>query len=134
MGVVGLRLDDRGRLARDVFTFCHYPIVAGIILFAVAAKKTVAHPGDPLPGAARFALGAGIAVLLLGFGLARYRVIRRIAWERVGAVAGRLSPPSCSTALRRPPSWLVVVALLAIALAVEASRLREVRASVRTGL
>ena len=53
----------RGRLARDVFTFCHYPMVAAIILFAVAAKKTVAHPGDPLPGAGRFALGAGIAGL-----------------------------------------------------------------------
>jgi hypothetical protein len=37
----------------------------GIILFAVAAEKTVAHPGDPLSTAGRFALAAGLAVYML---------------------------------------------------------------------
>jgi low temperature requirement protein LtrA len=32
----------RGPLARDVYTFFHYPIVLGIIFLAVAAKKTLA--------------------------------------------------------------------------------------------
>ena len=38
----------RGTLARDVFTYFHYPVVLGIIFYAVAAKKTLEHPLDPL--------------------------------------------------------------------------------------
>ena len=30
--------ERRGMIARDVFTLCHYPIVLGIIFFAVAAR------------------------------------------------------------------------------------------------
>ncbi|HET8968939.1 MAG TPA: low temperature requirement protein A, partial [Gaiellaceae bacterium] len=75
----------RGPLARDVFTFFHYPIVLGIIFYAVAAKKTLEHPLDPLSEAGRWALGLGVAIYLCGFALMRFRVIRRIAWERLAA-------------------------------------------------
>ena len=54
----------RGPLARDVFTYFHYPIVLGIIFYAVAAKKTLEHPLDPLSEAGRWALGLGVAVFL----------------------------------------------------------------------
>jgi len=77
--------DRRASLARDVFTYFHYPIVLGIILYAVAAKKTLEHPHDPLSAAGRWALGLGLALFLLAFALMRYRVVRRIAWERIGA-------------------------------------------------
>ena len=70
----------RGPLARDVFTYFHFPIVLGIILYAVAAKKTLEHPLDPLSKPGRWALGLGIALFLAGFVLARFRVVRRIAW------------------------------------------------------
>ncbi len=75
----------RGPLARDVFTFFHYPVVLGIILYAVAAKKTLEHPLDPLSEAGRWALGLGVAIFLCGFALMRFRVVRRIAWERLAA-------------------------------------------------
>ena len=32
-------------IARDSFTYMHLPMVAGIVVFAVGAKKTLAHPG-----------------------------------------------------------------------------------------
>ena len=123
----------RGRFARDVFTFCHYPIVAGIILFAVAAKKTVAHPDEALSGAGRFALGAGIAIYLLGFVLARYRSIRRVACERVLGAAAAVLVVVWLDAVAAAVVMTAAVALLALALAVEAARLREMRASVRAG-
>ena len=123
----------RARLARDVFTFCHYPIVAGIILFAVAAKKTVAHPGEPLNGAWRFALGAGVALYLVGFVLSRFRVIRRVAWERV--LAGALAAVAAAVLSEVPAAAImaVVVVILVLAVAAEALRLRDVRASLRAG-
>ena len=82
--------EERGPLARDVFTLCHYPIVLGIILFAVAAKKTVAHPTEPLSGTGRFALAGGIAMFLIGFALGRYRIVRHVAYERVGAAVAAI--------------------------------------------
>ena len=54
----------RGPLARDVFTYFHYPVVLGIIFYAVAAKKTLEHPLDPLSEAGRWALGLGVAIFL----------------------------------------------------------------------
>ena len=77
----------RGPLARDVFTYFHYPVVLGIIFYAVAAKKTLEHPLDPLSEAGRWALGLGVAIFLCGFALMRFRVVRRIAWERLAAAA-----------------------------------------------
>jgi low temperature requirement protein LtrA len=120
--------EDRGHLARDVFTFFHYPIVFGIILLAVAAKKMLGGPGEPLPDAGRAALALGIALFLLGFVLIRYRVIRRIAWERIGAalvvVAAVLVLDEADALLLLA---LTVVALVA-ALTLESFRLRNVRA------
>ncbi|MBA3384155.1 MAG: low temperature requirement protein A [Actinobacteria bacterium] len=116
--------ERRGTLARDIFTLCHYPIVLGIIFFAVAAKKTVAEPGEPLTTAGRFALGAGIGFFLVGFALARYRVIRRIAWERVAAAL----PDAPGLGL-----MAIVVGCLVAGLVAETVRIREFRAEVRAG-
>lgn len=37
---------DPGRVARAVFTYAHIPIVAGVILSAVATEFALAHPGE----------------------------------------------------------------------------------------
>jgi len=120
--------ERRGRLARDVYTYLHFPMVAGIILFAVAAEKTVAHPGDALSTAGRFALVAGLGLYMLAFVGLRWRVLRRWAYERAAAV------PLVALAVLVTPELdaLVVLALalgvLSACIAVEAIRLREVRA------
>ena len=121
----------RGPLARDVFTFFHYPLVLGIVLYAVAAETTLAHPTDPLSRAGRWSLGLGIALFLSAFALARFRVVRRIAWERLvgGAVALGLA-----LALDGPAALLTltaVVGVLAAVVVLETIRLREIRASLR---
>jgi len=121
----------RGALARDVFTFFHYPIVLGIILYAVAAKKTLEHPLDPLSEAGRWALGLAIAVFLSGFVLARFRAIRRIAWERIVAGAAALVAAVLLDGTDAIVTLAVVIAILVVAIAVETARLREIRAAVK---
>ena len=39
--------DDPGRFARIAFTYAHIPIVAGIVVSAVAAELVLAHPLGP---------------------------------------------------------------------------------------
>jgi low temperature requirement protein LtrA len=124
--------ESRGHLARDIFTFFHYPIVLGIIFLAVAAKKTLGGPGEPLPDGGRAALALGMALFLLGFVLGRYRVIRKVAWERIGAalavVAAVLILDDADALVLL---GLAVLALVA-ALAVEAYRLRGMRVGLRS--
>ena len=112
----------RGPLARDVFTLFHYPIVLGIVFFAVAAKKTVAHPEDALSRAGRAALGFGVALFLLGFLLGRYRIVRSIGRER--AVAAVLALV-CVVLLRSLPSvvlFATVTGIVAVAVVIERIR------------
>jgi low temperature requirement protein LtrA len=123
----------RGPLARDVFTFFHYPVVLGIIFYAVAAKKTLEAPLDPLSDAGRWALGLGISVFLVGFALMRFRVIRRVAWERLAAAAAALVIAVLLDGADAIVTLGVVIVILVFSIALETVRLRELRASVRAG-
>jgi low temperature requirement protein LtrA len=53
---------DRSRLARDIYSYLHIPLVLGIVLSAVGIHAALAHPGDPLDPVVAGALGAGIAL------------------------------------------------------------------------
>jgi low temperature requirement protein LtrA len=58
--------DDPGRVARAVYTYFHIPIIAGIVVSAVADEITIAHPdGHVELGAAACLLG-GPALYLAG--------------------------------------------------------------------
>jgi low temperature requirement protein LtrA len=122
----------RGPLARDVFTFFHYPVVLGIILYAVAAKKTLEQPLDPLSEAGRWALGLGIASFLCGFALMRYRVIRRIAWERIAAAVVAVLVALALDGTDAIVTLGVVIGVLIVSVAVETARLHEIRAALRS--
>jgi low temperature requirement protein LtrA len=121
----------RGVLARDVFTYLHFPLVLGIIFYAVAAKKTLEHPQEPLSTPGRWALGLGIAFFLCGFALMRFRVIRRSAGERIAAAAAVLVVAVALDGADAIVTFGVVIVILAFSIALESARLREVRAQLR---
>jgi low temperature requirement protein LtrA len=77
----------RARLARDIFTYFHFPLVLGVVFFAVTAKHVVEHPTDPLDVADRWLL-AGSTLLFVGaLLLTQFRVGRWLAPERLVAIA-----------------------------------------------
>ena len=78
---------ERGRFARDIYTYAHAPIVAGVILSAVAMEEMTLHPTDPLPAAFRAMGAAGILLYFGGVGIGVYRSFATIARERFIAVA-----------------------------------------------
>ena len=42
---------EQNEMARDSYSFLHFPMVAGVVLIALGMKKTIAHVDDPLsPG------------------------------------------------------------------------------------
>jgi len=60
-------------MARDSYSHLHLPMVAGIILFAVGAKKTLGDVGEPLKLVPAVALCGGVALYLVAHVLFRLR-------------------------------------------------------------
>jgi low temperature requirement protein LtrA len=78
---------ERGRYVRDVYTWGHLPLVAGIILAAAALEEITLHPGDAVEPSFRLMMFAGLALSVVGATASVWRAFRAIARERVVAVA-----------------------------------------------
>src|SRR5262249_32900502 len=74
----------RNELARDSYSYIHFIMLAGIVLFALGLKKTIGHPEDALDTVPAVALMGGVAVYLLGLVAFRYRHVRTVNWRRLG--------------------------------------------------
>jgi low temperature requirement protein LtrA len=122
---------ERTALARDVYTYLHLPMVAGIVLFAFAMKATLAHVGGKLDTITALGLCGGPALYLFAYVALRLRVSRTFGRGRlVAAVACALLVP---VALAAPALVaLALVALVWVALhAYEIIWWREARAETR---
>lgn len=71
--LAALEGDDRTRFARDVYTFLHLPLVAGVVLTALGMKKALQQVADtdhydlsePLHGVVAWALTGGVGLFVL---------------------------------------------------------------------
>ena len=80
--------DERGRLARDAYTYLHLPIVAGIIVSAVGDEIIIAQPGRALHAPELIALASGPMLYLAGHLLFRLRMAGSMSTKRlVGVIA-----------------------------------------------
>jgi low temperature requirement protein LtrA len=100
---------ERVALARDAYTYLHFPMIVGIVLFAFAMKTIVGHVGNELDSAAAFALCGGSALYLLTYSAIRIRIERRWRISRGRFVAALLL-------LLLLPIATIVPALAALAL------------------
>jgi low temperature requirement protein LtrA len=123
--------EQRTALARDVFTYLHLPMVAGIILFAFAMRATLVHVGSDLDTVRAFGLTCGPALYLWAFVGLRFRVTRSLGRGRLMAavVCAALLPAA------RVVPGLAAVALVAVVFvmlhAYELIWWREARAELR---
>jgi len=104
---------ERNRMARDSFSFLHFPMVAGIVLVALGMKKAIGHLEDPLHAVPTFALLGGTALYLLAHVGFRLRNVRTLNRRRLALA---LLLIALVPAMRELPAW-APLALLATALA-----------------
>jgi low temperature requirement protein LtrA len=64
---------EQNSMARDVYSYLHFPLVAGIVIAAFGLHETLAHVHDPLEVVPAFALLGGVAIYLLGHVAVRLR-------------------------------------------------------------
>jgi low temperature requirement protein LtrA len=74
---------DRAALARDVYTYLHLPMVAGVVLFAFAMKTTLGDIHAELATIPALALCGGPALYLLAYVALRVRVARTFGGGRL---------------------------------------------------
>ena len=85
---------ERTALARDLYTYLHLPMVAGIVLFAFAMKTTLADVDGELATIPALALCGGPALYLFAFVALRVRVSRTLRGGRlIAAIACALLWP-----------------------------------------
>jgi low temperature requirement protein LtrA len=126
-------------LARDVYSYLHLPMVAGIVLFALAMKKSLEDYGDPLETVPAAALCGGLALYLLAHVVLRYRTSlvygrRSIGRGRPTAVVALLVLFPLALELPALASLAGVTAVVVGLIAYEALRYREPRAQIRQGV
>lgn len=117
----GLPSHERGRYVRDVYTWSHAPIVAGIILSAAALEEITLHPRDPVPTAFRVMLFAGLAAATVGVAAAIWRAFRAVTRERLVASA------TLALLLGVGATWDGIVLLVAVDAVLAATLLVEHR-------
>lgn len=89
---------ELGRLVRDAYSLAHFPLVFGIIGFAVAVEEIMVHPDEPAPRKVLVALAGGIVLFNWSTALSYWRLrgqvlVARLAVPAVVAVMVAAFPP-----------------------------------------
>jgi low temperature requirement protein LtrA len=124
---------ERNEIARDSYSYLHFPMIAGIVLISVGMKRTLAHPGDPLGIVPAAAMLGGAALYLLAHVAFRYRNLHTINRQRLLCAGLLLALLSLERPLK-PPSLLTLgtlAAVLSALIAYEALRFADARDRVR---
>jgi low temperature requirement protein LtrA len=131
--------EDRVRLARDSYTYLHFPMVAGVIYLALGLKKVAEYVGDashhtladPLPATALWALYGGVAAYLIAHLAFRLRNIGSVNRPRA-VVAGLVLVAPLAVGQLPALAQLGILAAVLVALIVfEFLRYAEARAAIR---
>jgi low temperature requirement protein LtrA len=122
---------ERNELARDSYSYLHLPMVAGIVLVALALKKTLGHVGDSLDSVIAFALLGGVAFYLLGHVAFRFRHIHTINRQRLLLALVLFALLPAAVEIPALATLAIVTALLCAMIVYETASYGEGRARVR---
>jgi len=122
---------ERNEIARDSYSYLHFPMVAGIALIAVGMKRTIGHVGDPLKLVPAAALLGGAATYLLAHVAFRLRNMHTLSRRRLVCALVLLALLPAGAALPAIATLGILAALLSALIAYEALRYAEVRDRVR---
>ncbi|OGO54271.1 MAG: hypothetical protein A2V85_17360 [Chloroflexi bacterium RBG_16_72_14] len=103
-----------GPLARDAFSLAHFPLIGGIVGFAVAVEETAAHPADPMPAAVLAALGLGVALFVASSAASLWRLSGPVLVPRLTVLAAMAAALAIMVAAAPPP--VVPLAIVAVSL------------------
>jgi len=122
---------ERNEIARDSYSYLHFPMVAGIALIAVGMKQTIGHVEDPLKLVPATALLGGAALYLLAHVAFRLRNMHTLSKRRLVCAILLLALLPAGATLPALLTLGILAALLTALIVYEALRYAEVRDRVR---
>ena len=118
-------------MARDSYSYLHFPMVAGIVLIALGMKKTLGHVDEHLHAEPAAALLGGTALYLLAHVAFRYRHVRTLNTRRLGLAIVLIALIPAATTLPALGTLAIVSALLTALIAYETHSYGPSRARIR---
>jgi low temperature requirement protein LtrA len=122
---------EQNEIARDSYSYLHFPMVAGIVLLALGLKKTIADVGEPLDLVPAVALLGGTAVYLLAHVSFRLRNLHTLNKQRLACAALLLALIPAAVELPALATLAILAAVLTALIGYEALRFAEARDRVR---
>jgi low temperature requirement protein LtrA len=125
---------ERNELARDSYSYLHFPMVAGIVLAALGLKTTIADVGAPLDVVPATALLGGTAAYLLAHVAVRLRHIRTVNNHRLACAVVVLAFLPIAVEVPALATLALLVSVLWVLVGLEAMRFAGSRARAREAL
>jgi low temperature requirement protein LtrA len=122
---------EQNEIARDSYSYLHLPMVAGIVLVALALKKTLGHVDEPLETVPAFALVGGLSLYLLAHVAFRYRNIHTLNRQRLILAVIYLALLPLMVELDALVAVAIATVLFCALIAYEAIRFAEARERIR---
>ena len=118
---------ERNTIARDSFSYLHYPMVAGIILVALGLKKTLGHVSAHLDSVPAAALLGGTALYLLAHLAFRWRNVHRFSAQRLIVAILCVALVPLATRIPALATLAILAVVLIVLIAYERVRFHELR-------
>jgi low temperature requirement protein LtrA len=122
---------EQNEIARDSYSYLHFPMVAGIVLVALGMKKTLGDVGEPLKLVPAVALLGGSALYLLAHVAFRLRNLHTLNKQRLICAALLLALIPAAVELPALATLAVLAALLTALIVYEVIRFGELRNRIR---
>jgi low temperature requirement protein LtrA len=125
--------EQQNALARDSYSYLHFPMIAGIVLLALGVKKAIGHVYEPLDIAPAVALCGGVALYLAGHIAFRLRNVGSWNRQRTIAALACLALVPLATNADSLIALAAVAAVVVVLTTFEAIYFREARERIRSG-
>jgi low temperature requirement protein LtrA len=125
---------ERNEIARDSFSYLHFPMIAGIVLLALGLKKTLQHVGDPLGTVPAAALYGGVSIYLLAHVAFRLRNVGRFSTHRLLAALLLLALIPLAHEVTATAATAILAGILVALIVYETIRFRDLRTKMRQEL
>jgi low temperature requirement protein LtrA len=125
---------ERNEVARDAYSYLHFPMVAGVVLLALGLKKTLADVGEPLELVPAAAMLGGTAVYLLAHVAVRLRLVHTVNNHRFGCGILLLALLPVAIELPALATLAIIFAALVAVIGYESVRFAGSRERVRRQL
>jgi low temperature requirement protein LtrA len=122
---------ERNEIARDSFSYLHFPMIAGIVLLALGFKKTLGHVGDSLALVPAAAMLGGSAIYLLAHVAFRLRNLRTLNKQRLACAVLLLALIPVADDIPALATLALLAAALVLLISYEAVRFAAARDRIR---